>query len=349
RGGAPPRVKRGTITPGWAGFVRAPSSLGWFTWYVLLVITVVVVLVGVATSLLGAAGGQRDSGRLAAYGLLQAVTGVAGGALLWRKARQRVARLIPIDPDSPVHATALVFAILLFGTQLAAQLTMNLLAQAGRGQQLQPLDLVLQEVPFLLAAFLGVGIFVRRDPTQSLRRLGLVRPRAWQLLLALSAAGLFYAFSITIDLLAQHLTPDLSRQVGASSQRLFGGLKTPVGIAAISIAVGVCEESLFRGALQPRLGLISTALLFAVVHTEYGLSLDALAVLVLALALGLIRRYANTTTTATCHVAYNAMVAVGVVGYVSPLVAAGGEAVLLAATAASWWGRRKEGDEQDRR
>ncbi|MBO0686147.1 MAG: hypothetical protein J2P45_23610, partial [Candidatus Dormibacteraeota bacterium] len=95
-----------------------------FTWYVLLVIAAVVVLVGVVTALLGAAGGQRNSGRLVAYGLLQATTGVLAGAVLWPEVRRWLGRLIPIDPDSPVHATALVLAILLFGTQLAAQLTM---------------------------------------------------------------------------------------------------------------------------------------------------------------------------------------------------------------------------------
>jgi membrane protease YdiL (CAAX protease family) len=188
-----------------------------------------------------------------------------------------------------------------------------------------------------------VGLFVRRDLGQALRRLGLVRPQPYQLLLALAAAGAFYAFSTGMDTLAQRLTPDLSRQVAAASQRLFGQLGSPVGIATIALAAGICEEALFRGALQPRLGLVWTALLFTAVHSEYGFSLDALAVLVLAVALGLIRLFANTTTSATCHVAYNALVGVGLAqAWVLPAV--GVEAVLVAATVGSWFFTTKVGN-----
>jgi CAAX protease family protein len=345
----PADVKRGTISPGWVGFVRAPSRLGWFTWGVLLVVAAAFLLLGAGTAMLEAASHNRDAARGAAYGLLQAVAALAAGAVLWRPVRQAVARLLPMDPDSPVHTTALFITVLLFGTQAAAQLSFNVLATTTAGQRLQPLDLVVQEVPFLLAALVGVGIYVRRDPAQSLRRLGLVRPRPWQLLLALAAAGLFYAFSTGVDQLAERLTPDLSRQVGAASQQLFGQLQgSLLGIATIALAAGICEETLFRGALQPRMGLVWTALVFTAVHTEYGLSLDAAAVLVLAVALGLIRRYANTTTSATCHVAYNAMVGASLVGVLPAAPAAGLEVLLLAGAAGAWLVERGRGRDPDR-
>jgi membrane protease YdiL (CAAX protease family) len=329
-------VKRGTIPAGWVGFVRAPGALGWFTWAVLLVVAVVFLLLGLGTALLGVGGTRANSGRLAAYGLLEALTGLAAAAVLWRPVRLSLSRLLPVDPDSPVHTTALVLSVVLFGTQFAAQLTLNVLDQAISGQQLQPLDLVLQEIPFALVALVGVGLFVRRNLGQALGRLGLVRPRTHQLLLALAAAGAFYAFSTGMDALGQRLTPDLARQVGAASQRLFGQLGNPVGIATIALAAGTCEEVLFRGALQPRLGLLWTALLFAVVHTEYGLSVDALAVLVLAIALGLIRRLANTTTSTICHVVYNALVGAGLL-QAAVLPAVGVEAALVVATAGTWF------------
>ena len=199
------------------------------------------------------------------------------------------------------------------------------------------MDLVVQKIPFALVALVGVGIFVRRDPAQTFRRLGLVRPQLHQVLFALAAAGAFYAFSTGVDALGQQITPGLSRAVGAASQRLFGQLGNPVGIATIALAAGLCEETLFRGALQPRLGLLWTALLFTAVHTEYGLSLDALAVLILAVALGLIRSSANTTTSAICHVAYNALVGVTLVQTVAVLPAVGVEAALVAATAGTWY------------
>ena len=81
-----------------------------------------------------------------------------------------------------------------------------------------------------------------------------------------------------------------------TTQHVFAGLDNPLGIAALALFPGICEEILFRGALQPRIGLLATALLFTSIHTQYGISLDALSVLVVALGLGLIRRYTNTTT-----------------------------------------------------
>jgi membrane protease YdiL (CAAX protease family) len=319
------------------GFVRAPGALGWFTWAVLLIIAIAFALFGAGTALVEGTSPRADAPRLAAYGLMEAATGLAAAAVLWRPVRRWVGRALPLDPDRPVHTTALVLSIILFGTQVAAQLTLNVLGQVTAGRQLQPLDLVVQEIPFALVALVGVGLFVRRDLGQALRRLGLVRPQPYQVLLALAAAGAFYAFSTGVDALAMRLTPDLSRQVGAASQRLFGQLGSPLGIATIALAAGICEETLFRGALQPRLGLIWTAVLFTAVHTEYGVSLDALAVFVLAVALGLIRLFTNTTTSATCHVAYNALVGVGLVQSWVALPAAAAEVVLVAAALGTWF------------
>jgi delta 1-pyrroline-5-carboxylate dehydrogenase len=53
---------------------------------------------------------------------------------------------------------------------------------------------------------------------------------------------------------------------------------------------------------------------FAAVHAQYGLTLDLVVVLVLGLALGLIRRYANTTTSTIAHVTYNGLAAVLLIG-----------------------------------
>ena len=123
---------------------------------------------------------------------------------------------------------------------------------------------------------------------------------------------MFYGVSVGLDWLSQVLTPELAGKVDAASQQIFGGLGTPIGIAALALVAGICEEILFRGALQPRLGIIVTSLIFTSVHTQYGLSFAALAVFVLACGLGLIRRFTNTTTSILCHVAYNGLV--GVIG-----------------------------------
>jgi membrane protease YdiL (CAAX protease family) len=251
-------------------------------------------------------------------------TGLAAAALMANPVRQRLARVLPFDPDNPVHAVALVLAVILLGTQVVTIAFTDVLASNQAQPPLSLGDLVLQETPFLILAVVGVGIFLRRDIADGARRLGLVLPTWWQVPLALGAAGVFFAFGQTMDTASQALTPQLAHRVQSVTQHLFGNLNNPVGIAALAIVPAICEEILFRGALQPRLGLVVTAVLFTSIHTEYGLSLDALAVLIIALGLGLIRKYANTTSSALCHASYNLLAGIGIGGAFFTFAAAGG-------------------------
>ena len=142
--------------------------------------------------------------------------------------------------------------------------------------------------------------------------LGYRRPQWWHIVLALVAAGAFFALSTGFDILGGYLTPATARDVNSANSRIFGQLTAdPAGVATIALAAGVCEEALFRGALQPRLGILWTSLVFASVHSQYGLSFDALAVFVLAIGLGLLRRCLSTTASTICHVAYDFLAGFG--------------------------------------
>jgi membrane protease YdiL (CAAX protease family) len=269
------------------------------------------------------------------------VTSVVAATLAAKPVRDRVARVLPLDPDSPVHAIALVLAVILFGIQLSSFLFADVFASVGTLPPLTLGDIIAQEVPFLILAGAGVGLFMRRNTSQAMDRLGLTVPRWWHVALALAAAGVFFGFQLVMDGLSHSLTPQVAHQVDNTTQRLFGGLDNPAGILALALAPGICEEVLFRGALQPRLGLIVTALLFASIHTQYGFSIDALAVFVIALGLGLIRKYTNTTTSSLCHVTYNLLVGVGIGSQIlGPAVTV--ELVLLGLVLyALWAGRRR--------
>jgi hypothetical protein len=265
-------------------------------------------------------------------------TAVVAAALASKPLRDRVARVLPVDPDNPVHSLALVLAVLLFGTQVTSILFTNL--DTSSQPPLALGDLIAQEAPFLVLAAAGVGLFMRRNLAQANVRLGLVVPAWWHVVIALAAAGVFFAFGQAMDALSHAWTPDIARQVDTTTQHLFGGLDNPVGIAALALAPGICEEIMFRGALQPRLGLLATALLFASIHTQYGLSLDALSVFVIALGLGMIRKFTNTTTSMICHVMYNLAVGIGVAASQLDL-AVGLEVVLIGVSAYAIWSRRR--------
>jgi uncharacterized protein len=290
-----------------------------------------------AFELTGPAGGPRNP---AGVDIGYMVTGLVAATLVSKPVRERLARYMPINPDNPVHSLALVLAVILFGTQISAVVFTDVLAADLKLPPLTIDDLAAQEAPFAILAFAGVGLYVRRSMAASSERLGLVTPAWWHITLALGAAGAFWILGEVSLWLSQQYTPDLTTKVQTTSDHLFGGLGGVWGIAALALLPGFCEELLFRGALQPRLGLVVTSLLFAAIHTEYGLSIDVVTIFVIAVGLGLIRNYANTTATITCHVAYNLLASFTIAGPVQ----LGGYALtaaLLGASAYAIWQRRR--------
>jgi hypothetical protein len=61
---------------------------------------------------------------------------------------------------------------------------------------------------------------------------------------------------------------------------------------------------------------------------------------VLALGLGLIRKYTNTTTSSVCHATYNLLVSVGIGSVLGFAIAA--ELALAAVTVYALWSRRRQ-------
>ena len=267
-------------------------------------------------------------------------TAFAAAAVASRPVRAWAARFIPIDPDNPVHALALALAVILFGTQAASIAFTDVLASEQQAPPLTIADLFSQELPFLILAFAGVGIWIRRRAVESGTRLGLVVPAWWHVALALAAAGAFYAISLGADWLSHSLTPSVAGEVDRTTQHLFGGLADNPGIIALALLPGICEDTLFRGALQPRLGIVVTAVLFTSIHAEYGLSIDVPTIFAIAIGLGLVRKYANTTASIACHVAYNLLVGFGLTG-AALYGGIAGEALLVGAVAYAIWARRR--------
>jgi len=320
---------------GQSTLARGGAFLGTTIWMLLGLVAALSILMAVVTVAF-----TPPRGTSVLYAAVMLLTGIAAAALIGEPVRASVARILPIDPTSAVHATALVLTTVLVGSPLANQLAVDVLSQqASSAQSLSPVDLVLQELPFLLAAGFGVGLFIRRRPQATLDRLGLVKPTTWQIVLGLSAAFVFFAFGNGMDLLSHVVSPGTAQKVDAANRHLFGQLVNPVGIVTIALSAGICEEALFRGAMQPRLGILWTAIVFTTVHTQYGLSLDAVAVLVLAVGLGVLRRLTNTTTSTVCHVVYNTLVGVGVSGVLLGPAVITGAVLVVASVAAFFTGR----------
>jgi membrane protease YdiL (CAAX protease family) len=232
-------------------------------------------------------------------------TAILGTLPLIPTVRRGLARWLDIEPTSCVHTTALAFAVYFVG------LTLIQMAVIGNLSNLTS-DKVRQSVPGMVAvalylalmALVGVGFLMRRDLRATLERLGLrwMTARQWGLVILIIL--LFLAFDYAAMSVWQQLWPESYTLVGDIITNLFGNL-APLATLAVSLSIGVGEELLFRGALQPRFGLVLTSLLFAVGHAHYGLSPAMVEVFVIGLVLGLVRRGINTTTCIVIHAGYN--------------------------------------------
>lgn len=310
----------------WAGVI-ASVWIGLLAAGTFLLGVSVLLLLGLSRSLRYALNPQVPLGVfLVAALLLILLVPLALLVAFWARARRRLTARLPLDPDNPVHTAAVTLLILSFVTALLQQVLLTALPafaeQVFAAARYGSLEILIGELPFLVIGFLGVGIFVRRDFGQSLQRLGLVRPSWGQVALGLAAAGALFLASSGLERLGAWLTPELSRQLMQNSENLFGHLTDPVSALVVGVSAGVCEEVLFRGALQPRLGIAATAVLFGVVHLNYGVSFSLLSVVLAAVVLGLLRRYANTSTSIVAHATLD-IVALGLSGWlVYPLMIA---------------------------
>jgi membrane protease YdiL (CAAX protease family) len=78
----------------------------------------------------------------------------------------------------------------------------------------------------------------------------------------------FAAAFIAVDLLISRFVPEDAADDGGINEKLFG--RRPIWhIALISAVVAICEELLFRGAVQHAFGAYWTSILFAAIHIRY--------------------------------------------------------------------------------
>lgn len=158
-------------------------------------------------------------------------------------------------------------------------------------------------VGYIVLAFASVGFMVRRDAPDSLERLGLrpLRAADW----AVIPLGVIALFLLNVALEAVQRTwfPDM----WLSDQRVSQMIAAELGLAQIlmlGLSAGIGEELTLRGALQPRLGLVLTALLFAALHVQYswfGMGV----IFCFGLLLGFIRVRTSTTVVMAIHTLYD--------------------------------------------
>lgn len=220
--------------------------------------------------------------------------------------RRALARWMPIDPESTVHTTALAFTVYQIGASLGQMALIGDLENLTElGLSLDIWDVLLTGLPLTLLALLGVGIIIRRNGRHTLERLGLLRPTWRQVLAAVGVTVLLLGFDLGVNLVWQAADPSGYGVLERVTENLFGGLMTVGGAIALGLSAGISEELLFRGAVQPRLGLLVATFLFTIGHLQYGLTIATLEIFVIGLVLGLMRKRTSTTICILIHAGYN--------------------------------------------
>jgi hypothetical protein len=258
-------------------------------------------------------------------GLAIILPSLAGALLLFRPVRRLVFVPVRMDAGNVVHAIALACTML-----IVLNLTMTLATglenlasmveqTASAGVTYVPTGaLWAQDVLLALVSLVGVGWLSRRPLRDALRRLGLI-PFRWRNLSIGAGLGLLLVpVAIGLELMFAWgglvADPDVERL----SEQLLGPLASSIpGILTLGLAAALGEEPLFRGAMQPRFGLVLTSLLFALLHSTYGLSVATLLVFLLGLALGMVAKRWSTVASMAAHAVYN--MTLGVITYVGLL------------------------------
>jgi membrane protease YdiL (CAAX protease family) len=229
------------------------------------------------------------------------------------RARHWVARLTGpgslYDPQSGVHVAAMVlslsFVSILF-SQLVSSGGLSGLAEDVSAAGIPLSLLLMQAVVVTLAAFLGVGLSIRRDLSGSLARLGLRVPTTGDITSGVIVGIGLYGVAIALFTAWSALAPaEQIAEQSAASDAIVGAFSTLPAAFALAALAAISEEILFRGALQPVFGIGLTSVLFALFHNQYALTPATLIILAVAVGLGILRQRQSTAAAIIAHFVYN--------------------------------------------
>jgi len=260
---------------------------------------------------------QFRAARLDLAGALLMLATLLAMLALLPPVRRLAARLLPLRADSMVHTAALSLTATALGLnlfQMVALAPMLLAATATEQgiEQLQRLGgvsyldvLVFPLLTFVIAALLGVGLYVRRTQAEAFERLGLAPLTVPQLGAAAGLTIALLGMAIFTERAWQALDPEGLKRVGGLSKALMGNFTGLSGALAVGVAAAIGEETFFRGAYQPRMGIVLTSLLFTSFHVQYGITPATLLVFVMSVVLGILRQRTSLTMCILVHFLYN--------------------------------------------
>lgn len=217
------------------------------------------------------------------------------------------------EANSLVHTTAIIlmiFMIIFTTSNFMLGGGVQGLAESMQESSIGAGDLLLNMALYLTAAFLGIGLMLRRNLRQSLERLG-IHLSFWENIKHL-VIGLFvglgvFCLQIAMAIIWQMLvSPETLAEQTAASQQIFSAFSGSIWLGVlVALTAGIGEELLFRGALQPIFGNLLVSLFFVLMHSQYTLTPASLIILVVSLVFGLLRQNYSTNAAIVAHFVYN--------------------------------------------
>jgi len=229
---------------------------------------------------------------------------------LVKQFRAGLATVTPMDPASPIDFSGLAIVL-----ATIAFLLFSLFTATGEEVEVPTMDtseavssLIVNVLAFVGLAYVAVGYRNYRTGSEATRRLGLRVPTMRDLGIGLAAVVPAFIFSMIASLLTSVLQPDVVERLTETLDDMTSGIDNPAGAILLGLTTGIGEEVLFRGAIQPRFGIIISAVLWTLLHTQYELTWVIVGLLLMGIMLGLIRKYVSTTAAIITHAVYNALV-----------------------------------------
>jgi hypothetical protein len=149
----------------------------------------------------------------------------------------------------------------------------------------------------------AVGFRIRRDWRETTERLGLWRVQSSHWVIIAFGIVALIVVNAGAELIERRWLPELWASDQRINRMIAGGLSRGDTLL-LGLSAGVGEEVTLRGALQPRLGVFLSSLLFALLHVQYSW-FGVLIILSLGAVLGAIRRRTSTTAAMLVHALYD--------------------------------------------
>jgi membrane protease YdiL (CAAX protease family) len=237
--------------------------------------------------------------------------GLGMGLPMLRRFRDGLAQVTPMDAKSPIDFSglAIIFSIIAF--LLYSLLTVEggdetAVAELGSGEMVT--SLVMNFLAFVGVAYIAVGYRNYRTGGEATARLGLRMPTIQEIGIGLAAVVPAFVFSMTGSLLTSIFQPEAVDRLTETIDNMTRGVQNPAGALLLGLTTGIGEEVLFRGAIQPRFGILITTILWTLLHTQYEFTWVIVGLLLMGIMLGLIRKHYGTTAAIITHAVYNALV-----------------------------------------